>query len=88
MPSNKTQVGLDAMLKAIDNIVSAKIENAKFDKTYRGKVIEQASTGVYTVEVLGKNYNLSYSGTLSANDIVRVKAPLGNFSDIYIESKV
>lgn len=78
--------GLDCILQAINNIVEPKVATLKYDKTYRAKVTQQIDTGLYMVKINNVEYKLPYSGTLNVGDIVKVKAPLNNFSDIYIEA--
>ena len=85
MATQQTKDGLGYIIQAISNIVEPKMETLKYDKTYRAKVIQKIDVGVYNVQINGTSYKLSYSGTLNVGDIVRVKAPLNNFSDIYIE---
>lgn len=78
--------GLDCILQAINNIVEPKVATLKYDKTYRAKVTQQIDTGLYMVQINNVEYKLPYNGTLNVGDIVKVKAPLNNFSDIYIEA--
>ena len=85
MATQQTKDGLGYIIQAISNIVEPKMETLKYDKTYRAKVTEKIDAGVYKVQINNVTYKLSYSGTLNVGDIVRVKAPLNNFSDIYIE---
>ena len=85
MATQQTKDGLGYIIQAISNIVEPKMETLKYDKTYRAKVTQKIDAGVYNVQINGTSYKLSYSGTLNVGDIVRVKAPLNNFSDIYIE---
>ena len=66
-------------------IVEPKMETLKYDKTYRAKIVEEIEVGIYKVQINNVIYKLSYSGALNVGDIVRVRAPLNNFSDIYIE---
>lgn len=86
MATQETKNGLNCIIQAITNIVDPKVANLKYDKTYRAKITEKIDAGVYKVQINGKEYQLSYNGTLSVGDIVKVKAPLNNFSDIYIET--
>lgn len=86
MATQETKNGLDCIIQAITNIVDPKVANLKYDKTYRAKVTEKIDAGIYKVQINGREYQLSYNGTLSVGDIVKVKAPLNNFSDIYIET--
>lgn len=78
--------GLDCILQAINNIVEPRVAKLRYDKTYRAKVTQQIDTGLYMVKINNVEYKLPYSGTLNVGDIVKVKAPLNNFSDIYIEA--
>lgn len=76
---------LDNILKAINNIVEPTVKKLKYDKTFRGKVMSVLENGRYEIQVNGASYTLPYSGTLEVNDVVRVRVPLNNFSDAYIE---
>lgn len=78
--------GLNYIIQAIENIIEPKLEKLRYDKTYRAKVIEKTSNGVYKVQINGTEYSVKYKGDLNVGDIVKVKAPLNNFSDIYIET--
>ena len=84
--STKSKQGLTYIIQAINNIVEPKVASLRYDKTYRAKVTQQIDAGIYVVQINGKEYQLPYSGTLNIGDIVKVKAPLNNFSDIYIEA--
>ena len=78
--------GLNYIIQAIENIIEPKLEKLRYDKTYRAKVIKKTSDGVYKVQINGTEYSVKYKGDLNVGDIVKVKAPLNNFSDIYIET--
>ena len=75
----------DSIIQAIDNLFDAKSESLKYDKTYRGKVLNIIDENKYEVSVNGALYELLYNGTLNIGDIVRIKSPMNNFSEIYIE---
>lgn len=77
--------GLNNILQAINNMISPQLVSLKYDKTFRGKITKIIDAGVYEVQVNGNTYTLSYDGNLNVGDIVKVKSPLNNFSDIYIE---
>lgn len=85
MATQQTKDGLGYIIQAISNIVEPKMETLKYDKTYRAKIVEEIEVGIYKVQINNVIYKLSYDGTLNVGDIVRVRAPLNNFSDIYIE---
>lgn len=78
--------GLDSILQAINNLITPQLVNLKYDKTFRGKVVRVIDNGVYEVQINGVNYTLPYAGILNVDDVVKVKSPLNNFSDIYIEA--
>lgn len=81
------QESMGYIIQAIENIVDANAEKLEYDKTYRARVTEIISSNRYKVEIKDVEYELSYEGgTLNIGDIVNVKAPLNNFSDIYIEA--
>lgn len=86
--SKKTLDGLNYIVEAINNIVEPKVNSLKYDKTYRGKITQVISDNLYKVQINGVEYELPYSENLSVGQIVRVKAPLNNFSDIYIETLI
>lgn len=84
--SSSIKDGLNYILQAINNMIEPKLEKLRYDKTYRAKVTKKIDAGIYNVQINGAEYELSYNGDLKEGDIVKVKAPLNNFSDIYIES--
>ena len=85
--NNDMQNGLQNILDAMNNLVEPKLENLKYDKTYRAKIISNEGSGIYKVQINGKEYQAKYANSsLSVGEIVKVKAPLNNFSDIYIET--
>ena len=84
--SSSIKDGLNYILQAINNMIEPKLEKLRYDKTYRAKITKKIDVGVYNVQINGTEYKLSYNGDLKEGDIVKVKAPLNNFSDIYVES--
>ena len=84
--STNMKDGLNYILQAINNLIEPKLDKLRYDKTYRAKVIEKIEAGIYRVQINGTEYKINYSGDLNVGDIVKVKAPLNNFSDIYIET--
>lgn len=84
--SNYQEV-LDSIIQAINNLITPQLVNLKYDKTFRAKVTKVIDAGRYEVQINEVTYPLSYDGILKVGDIIKVKAPLNNFSDIYIEAK-
>ena len=81
------QGGLQNILDAINNLIEPKLGNLKYDRTYRGKITSNEGDNTYKVLVNGKEYSAIYTGNkIPVGQIVKVKAPLNNFSDIYIET--
>lgn len=79
---------LQAIIEAIDNFVTPKLEVLKYDRTYRAKILVNKGNGLYTVSIKGNSYDIQTNTTnLKINSIVKVKSPLNNFSDIYIENE-
>lgn len=87
MASSKSQEGLNNILSAINNVVESKEDTLKYDRTYRAIVKEKVEDNLYKVEIDNVDYNLNFTGTLENEQIIHVKAPLNNFSDIYIEGE-
>lgn len=85
--NTNSEQGLDYIVQAINNIVDPKVKSLKYDRTYRAKVTEIVNDNTYKVEISGDEYQLNYDGVLDVGEIIRVKAPLNNFSDIYIETE-
>lgn len=84
---NDLQAGLQNIIDAINNLIEPKLGSLRYDKTFRAKVISDEGNNVYGVQINGKNYKAVYTGEkIAVGQIVRVKAPLNNFSDIYIET--
>lgn len=84
---NDLQAGLQNIIDAINNLIEPKLGSLRYDKTFRAKVISDEGNNIYGVQINGKNYKAVYTGEkIAVGQIVRVKAPLNNFSDIYIET--
>lgn len=84
---NDLQAGLQNIIDAINNLIEPKLGSLRYDKTFRTKVISDEGNNVYGVQINGKNYKAVYTGEkIPVGQIVKVKAPLNNFSDIYIET--
>ena len=84
---NDLQAGLQNIIDAINNLIEPKLGSLRYDKTFRAKVISDEGNNIYGVQINGKNYKAVYTGEkIPVGQIVKVKAPLNNFSDIYIET--
>lgn len=84
---NDLQAGLQNIIDAINNLIEPKLGSLRYDKTFRAKIISDEGNNIYGVQINGKNYKAVYTGEkIPVGQIVKVKAPLNNFSDIYIET--
>ena len=84
---NDLQAGLQNIIDAINNLIEPKLDSLRYDKTFRAKIISDEGNNTYGVQINGKNYKAIYTGEkIPVGQIVKVKAPLNNFSDIYIET--
>ena len=73
----------------MENYSEAKLDNLRYDKTYRAKITADKGGGIYTISINGKEYDINGNGeTYTVGSVVRVKSPLNNFSDFFIISNV
>ena len=77
------------IIKAIDERFKVLKDSLKFDKTYYGKILD-VNNEFATVEIYGSVYTAKMiSGINIANgDVVVVKSPNDNFSDLYVAGKL
>ena len=85
---NSSRVNYDEIIK---NIVSSLRENikilinkAKFDITFKARVIENVSGNKYQVLYKGEKYTVVSNITLTKNQIVRVCAPQNNWNELFV----
>ncbi len=80
------------LLNAIETIVNKKLKNLSFDQTYSTVIIKKTRYSVdkytYTVKIGQNDYTITTKIICSVGDRVRVRIPLNNWSNIYIESKI
>lgn len=62
------------------------IESAKFDKTFRAKVVEIISERKCKVQYKNIVYIAKNNANLSVGDSIWVKAPCNNWNELYIQS--
>lgn len=79
----------DQILRAIQVIVDAALRKAPFDRTVRGRIIEQVSDRTYIVQINGSRYAVPSYGTATynENEIVWVCYPENNFDNRFILPK-
>ena len=75
----------------IKNIASSLKENfkilldrAKFDKTFKAKIIDKISENKYQILYRGQKHTVTSDSTLSVNQIVKVCAPQNNWSELFV----
>lgn len=62
-------------------------KNAPFDRTYKGRIVNEINPAKYEVEIRGKQYIVSSSVKCAENDFVWVCIPCGNIQNAFIISK-
>lgn len=71
--------------------VQSMISRSSFDRTFRGRIIAVVN-GAYTVKISDKEYQnvpaIVSEAVLKAGDVVMVRSPCNNMSDMYIEGKL
>lgn len=80
------------LLNAIETIVNKKTSDLSFDKTYSTIIIKKTNFSsdkyTYTVKIGQNNYTITTGVNYLVGDKVRVRIPLNNWSNIYIEGKI
>lgn len=80
------------LLNAVETIVNKKTGSLPFDKTYSTIIIKKtnfsASKYTYTVKIGQNDYTITTETLYFVGDKVRVRIPLNNWSNIYIEGKI
>lgn len=74
----------NALSDAIFTVCNKIIANAKFDKTYRCRIVSKTSDGKYTIRKDNVDHVVSGRGEYNINDVVRVLLPLNNWEDAFI----
>ncbi len=71
--------------------VRSMINGSAFDRTFRGRIMAVVN-GAYTVKISDKEYQnvpaIVSETSLKAGDVVMVRSPCNNMSDMYIEGKL
>lgn len=79
------------LLNAIETIVNKKLKDLPFDQTYFTVIVKKvrysADKYTYTVKIAQNDYTITTKTIYSVGDKVRVRIPLNNWSNIYIEGK-
>lgn len=73
---------IQSCLEAIDY----RIRHARFDKTFKAKIIENLGKGRYKIQHKKLYYTVSSKTPFQAGDIVRVCAPENNYNDLFIQT--
>lgn len=86
---NNNSDWLIELIKGIDNHISKRFEDLKFDYTLDGKIISSDGSDLYTVEINGGESQIKTidSKTYNVGDIVIVQIRQNNFSNKFILCK-
>ena len=79
----------DQILRAIQVVVDAALRKAPFDRTVRGRIVEQISAKAYIVQINGTEVAVPSYGTstYSTNELVWVCYPENNYDNRFILPK-
>ena len=77
----------NALSDAIFAVCNKAISNAKFDKTYRCRIVEKIADGKYTITKDNVEHTVSGAGTYEPDEFVYVLLPLNNWKDAIIISR-
>lgn len=79
----------DEILQAIKILIDAALRQAPYDRTVRGRIIEQVSSKTYIVQINGTEVAVPSYGaaTYSANELVWVCYPENNYDNRFILPK-
>lgn len=77
---------IDKIITSILSEVLHIIKGAKFDKTFKAKIIEKTDEGKYLILYMGNQYYAVCHAALNTGDIVRVCAPQNNWNELFIVS--
>ena len=73
-----------ALSDAIFTVCNKIISNAKFDKTYRCRVVDKVSDGKYLIKKDDVEHVVVANSKYESGEYVRVLLPLGNWKDAFI----
>lgn len=73
-----------ALSDAIFTVCNKIINNAKFDKTYKCRVVNKISDGKYIIQKDNVEHVVAGTSAYEVNEMVRVLLPLGNWHEAFI----
>ena len=66
--------GLENILQALENFIEPMLDKLRYDKTYRGKVIEDKGNGLYSIQINGKEYDIQTNSLgLTINSVIKIR---------------
>ena len=74
----------NALSDAIFTVCNKIIANAKFDKTYRCRIVNKVADGKYTIKKDDVEHVVYGRGEYNVNDVVHVLLPQNNWKDAFI----
>lgn len=82
------KVALQKLQEGILLAVNKGIENAKYDKTVRGRITKVLDNNKYEVMINGLTYTAKSISNLEINNVVYILIPQNNYNDMLILAKV
>lgn len=84
---SQVREAIQSLQEGILLAVKKYIENAKYDKTVRGRIVAILPNNTYSVLINGETYNIKATSVYSLNEIVNVMIPQNKYSDMFILPK-
>lgn len=75
---------IDNLIKGIIKIASKKINNAKFNKGFTGRIIKIIDDNNYIVIINGKEFKVKSRFKLNVNDTVKIISWNNDMNELYV----
>lgn len=89
MSSLDNTQAIQVLVKEVNNMIDYKLQNAKFDRTVKGRIIAYSGGNRYQVQLNdGQKYQATSFNAYNINEIVYVKIAGNDYNNLIIESPI
>ena len=89
MSSLDNTQAIQVLVKEVNNMIDCKLQNAKFDRTVKGRIIAYSGGNRYQVQLNdGQKYQATSFNAYNINAIVYIKIAGNDYSNLIIESPI
>lgn len=89
MSSLDNTQAIQVLVKEVNNMIDCKLQNAKFDRTVKGRIIAYSGGNRYQVQLNdGQKYQATSFNAYNINEIVYIKIAGNDYSNLIIESPI